>query len=59
MTDEDKRRIDAMSLDDMQHALDNTPSFAWPFKDRDTGDYFYERYYRLGDEQRGHLDDPN
>lgn len=59
MTEDDKQRIDAMTLDDMEHVLSTTPSFAWPFRDADVGDYFYERYDRLRIERDDHLADPN
>lgn len=58
MTDDDKRRIDAMSLSDMEHVWNRTPSFAWPFRDSDVGDYFCERFERLKQERDDHLADP-
>lgn len=59
ISDADRQKIDAMNLDDMEHILHNTPSFAWPFRNWDTGEYFYERYDKLRGEQDGHLADPD
>lgn len=59
MTEEDKSRIDAMDLWEMDRVFKQTASFSWPFKDGDTGDYFCERYERLRNERADHLADPN
>lgn len=59
ISDADRQRVDAMTLDDMDHIFHNTPSFAWPFSNEELGEYFCERYDRLKGEQSGHLADPN
>lgn len=41
---DDKARIDQMTLKDMEHVVFHTPVFSWPFKDADTGEYFLRRY---------------
>lgn len=58
ISDGDKARIDKMSLDDMEHVWNTTPSFAWPFKSAEVGDYFCERFERLKAERDDHLADP-
>lgn len=59
MTQDDKDRIDKMTLEEMDHIWTNTASFSWPFRYSDTGDYFCDRYERLKAESAGHLADPN
>lgn len=59
MTEDDKQRIDEMTVEQMDRVFHSTPPGAWPFRDPDTGEYFCERFDRLKRERDGHLADPN
>ena len=48
MTEQDKHRIDSMTREQMARIWRFSPVGSWPFNERESGDYFTNRFKKLG-----------
>lgn len=48
LTDNDRDRIDEMTLHDMEFIYATMTPMSWPFNDRDAGDYFLDKFMQMG-----------